>query len=156
MSGFHGKYDYSVDVKSRVNIPAKFRKSLLPEAAETFVVCRAPGGCLRAYPQNYWHTYVAELNGRPETPETLRHKRQLYDTTSESTLDAQGRITLMPNQMAIAGITREVTLIGHEHYVELWDPARYASYLGNDNDFDTIFFQSVQAGYAGIAGLQIK
>jgi MraZ protein len=146
MNGFHGKYDYSVDAKGRVNIPAKFRKSLTPDAAETFVVCRAPGGCLRAYPQNFWHMYVAELNARPETPETLRHKRQLYDTTSESKLDAQGRITLMPNQMAIAGISKEIALIGHEHYVELWDSARYAAYLGTDNDFDAIFFQSVQAG----------
>ena len=146
MLGFHGKYNYSVDLKGRVNIPAKFRKALTPESADTFVVCRAPGGCLRAFPQNFWHAYVAELNGRPETPETVRHKRLLYDTASESTLDAQGRIMLMPNQMTIAGIMREVTLVGHEHYIEIWDSARYTAYLGNDADFDTVFFQSVQAG----------
>jgi|WetSurMetagenome_2_1015567.scaffolds.fasta_scaffold372587_2 MraZ protein len=143
MLGFHGKYNYSVDIKGRVNIPAKFRKALLPEAADTFIVCRAPGGCLRAFPQNFWHSYVAELNGRPETPETVLHKRLLYDTASESTLDAQGRIALMPNQMTIAGITREVTLVGHEQYIEIWDMARYAVYLGNAADFDTVFFQSV-------------
>jgi MraZ protein len=146
MAGFHGKYEYSVDAKGRINIPSKFRKALSPEADKTFILCRAPGGCLRAFDQNYWHSYVAELNSRPETQETLRHKRQLYDTTSESTLDAQGRITLMPNQMSIAGIAKEVTLIGHENYVEIWDPARYAEYLATDSDFDTIFFQSVQAG----------
>jgi MraZ protein len=146
MSDFHGKYDYSVDAKGRVNIPAKFRKALDQDAAERFVVCRAPGGCLRAYPLNYWRTYVAEINGRPETPETLRHKRLLYDTASESTLDAQGRITLMPNQMAIGGITKEVSLVGQGHYLELWDTARYAAYLGSDADFDTVFFQSVRAG----------
>jgi MraZ protein len=146
MPGFHGKYDYSVDIKGRVNIPAKFRKILLPEANGTFVVCRAPGGCLRVFPQNYWNSYVAELNDRPETPETVLHKRLLYDTASESTLDAQGRISLMPNQMAIAGITKEVTLVGNEQYIELWDSARYAAYLGTSVDFDTVFFQSVQAG----------
>jgi MraZ protein len=146
MADFHGKYDYSVDVKGRVNIPSKFRRALDPEAAKTFVVCRAPGGCLRAYPQNFWHSYVAELNGRPETPETLRHKRLLYDTVNESTLDAQGRISLMPNQMAIAGMSKDVSLVGQGHYIELWDPARYAQYLGSDADFDTVFFQSVQAG----------
>ncbi|MBN1128346.1 MAG: hypothetical protein JXA71_05135 [Chitinispirillaceae bacterium] len=146
MAGFHGKYGYSVDIKGRVNIPAKFRKVLLPEAADTFVVCRAPGGCLRAFPQNFWNSYVAELNNRPETPETVLHKRLLYDTASESTLDAQGRITLMANQMAIAGITKEVTLVGNEQYIEIWDSARYASYLGGSVDFDSVFFQSVQAG----------
>jgi MraZ protein len=146
MPGFHGKYTYSIDIKGRVNIPAKFRKSLLPEAADTFVICRAPGGCLRAFPQNNWHAYVAELNARPETPETVRHKRLLYDTASESTLDTQGRITLMGNQLAIAGITKEITLVGHEQYVEIWDPARYQNYLGDDTDFDAVFYQSVRAG----------
>jgi MraZ protein len=146
MSGFHGKYDYSLDAKGRVNIPAKFRKALAPEAGEKFIICRAPGGCLRAYPQNFWHVYVAELNARPETPESLRHKRLLYDTVSESTLDTQGRITLMPNQTAIAGITKEVSLVGHENYIELWDTGRYGAYLESDADFDTAFFQSVQAG----------
>jgi MraZ protein len=146
MSGFHGRYDYSVDAKGRLNIPAKFRKCLSPEAGETFIVCQAPDGCLRAFPQNYWNAYVAELNSRPETSETIGYKRKLYHTVSESTLDAQGRITLMPNQMAIAGIGRSVTLIGQEHYVELWDPARYAAYLEKEKDFDTAFYQSVQAG----------
>jgi len=146
MPGFHGKYDYSVDAKGRVNIPAKFRKSLAPEAGETFIVCRAPDNCLRAFPQNYWNTYVAELNSRPEMSETVGYQRKFYSTVSDSTLDAQGRITLMPDQMAIAGISKSVTLIGHEHYIELWDPARYAAYLEKDADFDTAFYRSVQAG----------
>jgi MraZ protein len=146
MPGFHGRYDYSVDAKGRVNIPAKFRKSLAPEAGETFIVCQAPDNCLRAFPQNYWGLYVAELNSRPETSETVGYKRKLYHTVSESTLDAQGRITLMPNQMEIGGIGKSVTLIGHENYIELWDPARYAVYLEKDKDFDTAFYQSVQAG----------
>jgi DNA-binding transcriptional regulator/RsmH inhibitor MraZ len=70
----------------------------------------------------------------------------LYDTTAESTLDAQGRIALAANQLGIAGIKSAITLIGHETHIELWEPSRYAAYLENDTDFDTIFFQSVQAG----------
>lgn len=146
MPGFHGKYDYSVDAKGRVNVPAKFRKNLAPEAGETFIVCQAPDKCLRAFPQNYWSTYVEELNSRPEMSDTVGYKRQFYNTVSDSTLDAQGRITLMPNQMEMAGIGKSVTLIGHENYIEIWDPLRYAAYLEKNSDFDTAFYQSVQAG----------
>jgi len=74
------------------------------------------------------------------------YKRKLYHTVSESTLDAQGRITLMPNQMKIAGISKSVTLIGHENYIEIWDPVRYTACLEKDMDFDTVFYKSVQAG----------
>jgi MraZ protein len=151
MLGFHGKYTYSIDVKGRINIPAKFRKALIPEAADTFIVCRATGGCLHAVPQNFWHSYVAEIIPEgPKTPETVRHKRLLYDTASESTLDAQGRITLMPNQITIAGVTKEVILVGHEQYIEIWDPARYAAYLGDSKDFDSVSFGTNESQQAGL------
>lgn len=145
---FHGRFDYSLDAKGRVNIPAKFRKALSPEAGETFVICRAPDGCLRAYPNDLWETYEAELASRPETPETLRHKRLLYNTISDSTLDAQGRISLTPAQMALANISKDVTLIGQANYIEIWDTEKYNAYLGNADDFDSVFFQSVEAGLA--------
>ena len=61
MSRFRGRYDYTIDAKGRVNIPSKFRKSLSPEAAETFVICQGPGRCLRAYPQDVWDRYEDEL-----------------------------------------------------------------------------------------------
>ena len=86
MGQFHGRFDYSIDIKGRVNIPAKFRKTLSPNAGETFIICRAPDGCLRAYPRDLWENYEAELANRPETPQTLRHKRLLYNTISDSTL----------------------------------------------------------------------
>ncbi|MCU0609343.1 MAG: hypothetical protein MUF22_06215 [Chitinispirillaceae bacterium] len=146
MVGFHGRYDYSIDAKGRVNMPAKFRKGLSSDAAETFVICRAPGNCLRAYPKNFWSVYTSELNARPETAETITYKRKLYDTVSESTLDNQGRITIMPNQIAIAKIDKEVTLVGHENYIEVWNTGLYIRHLGDSDDFDTSFFQSVQAG----------
>lgn len=146
MGKFHGKFDYSIDSKGRVNIPAKFRKALNPEAEETFIITQAPGGCLRAYPRDTWESYESELSSRPETPETLRIKRLLYSTMSDSTLDAQGRITLTTSQMALAAITKDVTLVGQANYVEIWDTARYQAYLGSADDFDEVFFQSVQTG----------
>lgn len=148
MSRFHGRFDYSIDSKGRVNFPAKFRKSLRPECEETLIICRAPNGCLRAYPRDLWEAYESELAARPETPETLRHKRLLYNTLSDSTFDAQGRITITPAQMAIAGIQKEVTLVGQATYVEIWDTGKYEQYLGVSDDFDTVFFQSVETGIA--------
>ena len=68
MGQFHGRFDYSIDIKGRVNIPAKFRKTLSPNAGETFIICRAPDGCLRAYPRDLWENYEAELASRPKPP----------------------------------------------------------------------------------------
>jgi MraZ protein len=148
MGRFHGRFDYSIDAKGRVNVPAKFRKALSPEALETFIICRAPDGCLRAYPNDLWEAYESELASRPETPDTLRHKRLLYSTISDSVLDAQGRITLTPAQMKLATIAKDVSLVGQANYIEIWDTERYNAYLGSADDFDSVFFQSVETGIA--------
>jgi MraZ protein len=150
MSRFRGRYDYTIDAKNRINIPAKFRKALDPEATETFVVCRAPSNCLRAYAQNEWNKYEDELAKWPQTPQTVRHKTLLYSTLSESTLDAQGRIVLSALQMTMAGLTKNVTLIGQNGFIEIWDTDRLNAYVGNQDDFDEVFFKSVEAAARNI------
>lgn len=130
-----------------MNIPSRFRTALSPEAGETFTISRAPGGCLRAYPNDVWKVCETELVSRPETPETLRHKRLLYSTLTDSTMDAQGRISLSPSQMEAAGITKDVTLVGQASYIEIWDTGRYQAYQKQyADDFDQMYFQSVEAG----------
>lgn len=146
MSRFRGRFDYTVDAKGRVNIPSKFRKSLCPEAVETFVICQGPGNCLRAYPQDVWDRVEDELASRPQTPEALRHRRLLYNTLSDSTLDAQGRIMLTASQMEKASIAKNVSLVGQNEYIEIWDTDTFNSYVGKGEDFDEMFFQSVEAG----------
>jgi len=144
MSRFRGRFDLCLDNQGRINIPAKFRKVLDPEAAETFVICRAPGGCLRAFSQNMWNKYEDEISQWPQTPETVRHKTLLYSTLHESKLDAQGRISLSSLQMNMAGLAKNVTLIGQNGFIELWDTDRLNSYLGKQDDFDEVFFKSVE------------
>jgi MraZ protein len=146
MSRFLGEFNYSLDEKGRLNIPAKFRKALSPEANETFTICRAPNNCLRAYPQDTWDRYEDELASRPQTPETLRHSRLLRSTLTNSKLDSQGRIALTAKQCAIANIEKNITLVGHYGYIEIWNTDRYNEYIGEGDDFDQVFFQSVEAG----------
>lgn len=146
MARFRGEYNYTIDAKNRINIPAKFRKALSPEADETFVICRAPNNCLRAYPQDAWERYEDELAARPQTADALRHIRLLRSTLSDSKLDSQGRIMLTQKQVEIAGIAKNVTLVGHYGYLEIWDTERYQVHIGDGEDFDTVFFNSVEAG----------
>jgi MraZ protein len=150
MSRFRGRFDYAIDEKGRVSIPAKFRKALSPDANETFIICRAPNGCLRAYAQDVWNTYEDELSSRPQTPETLRHQRLVYNTLAESTIDAQGRVSLTALQMTMVGLAKNITLVGQNGYIELWDTDRFNAYVGNQEDFDEVFFKSVESGVKSI------
>jgi MraZ protein len=150
MSRFRGRYDYTIDAKGRVNVPAKFRKALAPSADETFVICRGPDRGLRAYPQDAWEEFEDRLAALPSTPDTERMARQLFSTVTDSRLDSQGRIILSPVQIKISGISKDVTLIGRPGYIEIWNTRRFEEYTGADehfeDGFDEAFYKSMQLG----------
>jgi MraZ protein len=146
MSFFRGRFDYAIDDKGRVNIPAKFRKVLSTEADETFVICQAPDGCLWAYPQDGWEKFEDSLENMPLTKESNKMQRYIQNSLSDSKLDKQGRVTLSPMQMKAANITKDVTLIGRRRYIEIWDTPTFEAYVGQANDFDEVFYKAVQEG----------
>jgi MraZ protein len=140
MASFYGSFDYSVDAKGRVNIPAKFRKALSPEAEDTFIVTYGPGNCLQAYPKDEWNRYIAKIAALPRTPENDKIRRIVSGISTDSVLDVQGRVMLSAAQMKHAQITKNVTIIGDMRgYIELWDSDRYKEYIGGAmKDFDTL------------------
>ncbi len=146
MSRFRGRYDFSIDQKGRINIPSKFRKLLSPEAEETFVISRAPDGCLWAYPKDEWEKFDDSLMALPMSPEMNRFQREMQNTLSDSVLDKQGRVTLTPLQARIAGISKEVSIIGRGRYLEIWDTRRFEQYTGSGEDFDEVYYKTVRSG----------
>lgn len=145
MARFRGRYDFSIDEKGRINIPSKFRKLLSPEAEDTFVVSRAPDGCLWAYPKNEWEKFEDSLEKMPVSREVNKFQRALQNTLNDSTLDKQGRISLTALQMKIAGINKNVTIIGRGGYLEIWDTERFEQYAGDGGDFDEVYYKTIQS-----------
>ena len=138
MAKFRGRFDFSIDQKGRINIPSKFRKLLSPEAEETFVICRAPDNCLWAYPKDEWEKFEDLLITMPVSRESNKFQRVMQNTLSDSTLDKQGRISLTPLHIKIAGITKEVSIIGCGRYLEIWDAGRFEMYAENGEDSDLV------------------
>ncbi len=149
MTRFRGTFEYSIDSKGRLSIPAKFRRVLSPEAQETFVIIRGPDNCLQVYPQDAWKQFEDEIESRPQTPETIRLKRYIYRSLTDVKLDAQGRIMLSSHQMKTAQISEKAILIGQSRYFEIWSPQRYSEFFGEEDDFDDVYYQSVKDSVVG-------
>ncbi|MCL2688567.1 MAG: division/cell wall cluster transcriptional repressor MraZ [Chitinispirillia bacterium] len=150
MASFFGNYDHSVDANGRVNIPAKFRKELLPEDEERFFVTCGPKNNLWIYPKTAWFKRVAQLKALPDTPKNLSLKQMIFGNMNDSTLDAQKRIVLTLSLMKHAGIGKEVTLVGMANYIELWDTAKYKECQeAMSASFDDAFFEA-EAELGGI------
>jgi MraZ protein len=146
MTRFRGRFDFSIDQKGRINIPSKFRKMLSPEAEDTFVICRAPDNCLRAYPKDEWERYENTLVNMPASKDSDKVLRTIQNTVNDSTLDKHGRISLTPLQMKIASTNKDVSIIGCGVYLEIWDTQRFEAYTTNGEDFDEVYYKLIPSG----------
>lgn len=135
MSSFKGSYGYSVDAKGRVNIPAKLRKFVSPDANDTFVVTRGYEQCLFLYPLDEWT--ALEQSIRRLSPSNSQHRyftRTLLQYATESQLDSQSRISIPKELLQFAGVEDQVLILGVLERIELWNPGTHEAYLRSQTE----------------------
>lgn len=129
MSSFKGSYAYSVDSKGRINIPARLRKYVSPDANDTFVVTRGYEQCLYVYPLDEWNKFEDSIRQLSST--NPRHRffmRTLLEHATESQLDGQFRITIPKELLHFAQIDADVLILGVLEHIEIWNPGKYEEY----------------------------
>jgi MraZ protein len=138
MSSFIGSEISTVDAKGRLVVPARLRRGLAPEAADTFTIVRGPEGCVNMYPLDEWRRYAELLRSLAVGDEKARaFFRLLSDSATETTIDGQGRVSLTTKLLALAGVTGQAKLVGAFDHIELWDPTRFEQGVGRvDASFD--------------------
>ncbi|PIU44449.1 MAG: division/cell wall cluster transcriptional repressor MraZ [Ignavibacteriales bacterium CG07_land_8_20_14_0_80_59_12] len=130
MSSFKGRYDYTVDNKGRLNIPVKIRKSLSPEANDTFILTRGYEQCLFLYPLDEWSKLETSIRDLPTADGQNRYfVRTLLQWTVEVQLDNQARVAIPQKLLEFARIESEVIVLGVLERVEIWNPAIYEAYM---------------------------
>jgi len=135
MSSFKGSYEYSVDAKGRVNIPAKLRKYVSPEANETFVITRGYERCLYLYPLDEWGTLEQSI--RQLSSSNAQHRlftRTLLQYATECQLDAQSRISVPKELLQFAGLEDQVLILGVLEHIEIWNPKTHEEYLSSQTE----------------------
>ena len=131
---FTGEYKYSIDQKSRLNIPAKFRKALDPKNNNTFVVTRGFDPSLILYPIVEWQKVEQQLLLLSSIKNKDRNfVRSIVRYATIAKYDSQGRIQLPENLLDYSNIRKEVLIIGMINKIEIW----------NKSDLDKIEKQSL-------------
>ena len=132
---FTGEYYNTLDSKSRLSIPAKFRKALNPINNRTFVLTRGFDNCLLLYPVSEWSkveeqlSFLSSMKGRHRNfiRSIVRHASYLQ-------YDSQGRIIIPENLCDYAKIDKEVAVIGVIKKIELWSPEMLDRLDGDSQD----------------------
>ena len=132
---FMGEYHHNLDDKNRLVIPSVFRSMLGPN----FIITRGLERCLAIYTLEEWQKIVVKLSSLYFTKKNARiFSRAFFSAAANCELDRQGRITISPNHLSYANITKECVIAGVSDRLEIWSEdewnnfnAEYSSDLEN-------------------------
>lgn len=142
---FWGAQRVRVDEKGRLAVPASFRRQL-PEGSFISV---GQDGVLTIYPPELWERLVSRLQEPLLGPEERALARVLFSRAVACEFDAQGRVSLSPEQRRLAAIEPRSTavVIGSGAKVEIWSEQRWDSYSsGVEARFDELADKVIQGG----------
>ena len=122
---FQGASALNLDAKGRMSVPAKHRDALLVQGEGRVTLTKHPDGCLMVFPRPEWEAFRARVAQLPMDAHWWR--RIFLGNATELDLDSAGRILVSPELRSVAGIQREVILLGMGSHLELWDAATYAT-----------------------------
>ncbi len=122
---FFGEYEHAIDDKSRLTLPARFRAAL----ADGVVVAKGLDGCIDVWPRETWNVKVVERIGNLDSllPDARQLQRHFFSSASEDIPDKQGRVLLPASLVRHAGLAKDVTLVGNNDHLEIWDRAAWAA-----------------------------
>ena len=124
---FTGEHSYSLDLKGRINIPAKFRNVLSDDNEKSFVITKGMDYCIWVYPIIVWQNIESELKKLSSLSNINRSfVRNTVRYASKVKYDKQGRIAITPNLIKYANLTKETLIIGMVNKIEIWNPSLLA------------------------------
>ena len=122
---FRGTFDHTLDAKSRLTVPARYRSALSDGVVLAMPIDQKP--CVGVWrPQDY-ERYTARALAQlpPLSPQLAELERFFYGSSHDVELDAAGRI-MVPSFLAQhARLTKEVVVVGAGDRLELWDKSSW-------------------------------
>lgn len=122
---FMGEYEHTIDSKSRIIVPARFREGL----GDRFVITKGLDDCLFVYPIDEWKNIEKRMRSLPFTRADARaFSRFFFSGASECEVDKQGRVLIPANLRKYASLEKEVIIIGVSSRVEIWSKEVWETY----------------------------
>jgi MraZ protein len=122
---FAGRFEYAIDDKSRVSIPAKFRE-ILSANHDTRLMITNLDGCIVGYPYQEWVNIQQKISNHGAIKKEARaFLRYFYSGVTECSIDKLGRVLIPQSLKTDAAIIKNVVIIGVGNKIEIWAHERW-------------------------------
>ena len=145
---FTGEYEYTIDAKQRLAIPAEIRSRLNPDRdGLAFYVTAGPNDALWLWPERTFERMAGAIEASLLPAEEMMEFDEItFPTARRLELDKTGRVRLPKPMLEAAGIQSKVVILGVRDHLELRDPGQWEQRrLEKQADRTTIFHRARQA-----------
>ncbi|MBW1851765.1 MAG: division/cell wall cluster transcriptional repressor MraZ [Deltaproteobacteria bacterium] len=125
---FRGRSKHNLDSKGRLAIPARFKEFLEQKGEDYLVVTNHDTGhatCLWAYPRDEWRVIEEKAAKLPQFNRAANNYLRYFISGAVECPLKNGRITLPPDLREIAGLEKEVMLVGGLIKFEIWEKDKW-------------------------------
>lgn len=135
-----GTYSRSLDEKHRLAIPRKLRDQFGGDSVKELFVAPGTERSLCLYSPATFESLAARLAERTSNHADVRnYLRLFYARAEEVSLDRQSRIRIPERLVELAGLQRDVVLLGVHDHAELWERSAWEEFLsGHSAAFDEL------------------
>jgi MraZ protein len=121
-----GSFPVKLDDKFRLILPSRARGEVKDQAYLT----KGQDKCVYLFSAAQFADYRQRIRARaPEGMPALAFDRVFYSSVVTAPIDKQNRVTLPLELRKYAGLERELTVVGLEERLEIWDAQRWQDYM---------------------------
>ena len=139
---FEGQSTHVLDAKGRLCIPKRIQEQLTRTETGSVlcVVTRGFDGCLNLFAKDEFDRVRSKLDTDPFVkPRERRMQRLVFPNTVTAQLDSSGRLLIPEKLKRLAGLERDVVIVGVADRAEIWDAKRWERFeLDFEKEFDEL------------------
>ena len=126
---FLGTSDHALDSKGRVILPTKFREAL----GESFYLTMGFERCVQVLSAEEFDRLREQIRLRP-ADKALSLQYLLISPAVAVSPNSQGRVSIPQKLREDAGLSGEVTVVGMDTRIEIWDKAAFDAFMQRQKD----------------------
>jgi MraZ protein len=131
-----GNHPARIDDKGRLKVPNGFRTVVESQYGPELFVTSVTGEYVRVYPMAVWLEIERRLLEVPSThPSKLRFLERVNFFGQAASLDKQGRVVLPQLLRENAAMTGEVSVLGQQNHLAVWNQKRLMERLFKKDPF---------------------
>ena len=121
---FLGTSDHNLDAKGRVILPSEFRAEL----GDSFYITMGFNRCVQVMSEEEFDRLRSQIRELP-ADKALSLQYLLISPAKSVTPNSQGRVMIPQKLREDAGLSGEVTVVGMDSRIEIWDKEEFARFM---------------------------